>query len=323
VRFSIIVTTFNRDSILPLCLDALVKLDYKKSDYEVIIVDNNSSDNTKMVIETFQKTYRDVSIKYIFEKEKGTVHARHTGARNADYEYLAFIDDDGILNTTWLKEVAKIFSMNDNIAAVASKISIKWDRKAPEWIRPYEWLLGKLDYGNEAFYKKGVYVNGGSFNIKKKILFDLGGFDIDQIGDWLVGSGEDELNERLWNADYLIGYTPFAIMEHYQLVKKNGTIKDIKRRYKNLGIRIPYKLFVVKKCGYKYLLYNVMKRIKGIALYMFQFIFFYILNKKERVLLSMFLICHDSAQIKYTFKIFFNKKFREYLLNRNYGLKSD
>jgi glucosyl-dolichyl phosphate glucuronosyltransferase len=316
MKISIIIPTYNRAQILEMCFEYLVKLDYPASDFEIIVVDNNSPDNTKAVVEKYQKLYPALNIRYAFEKQQGIVYARHTGARHANYDILSYIDDDGFLNKQWLKEMARVFEQNKDVAAVASKIVIKWDQEPPEWIHPYEWLLGKLDYGDEIFYKHGIYINGGSFNIKKEILFDLHGFDLGQKDQYLVGNSEDGLNERLWNAGCLIGYTPHAVMEHYQFVNKNAREPDIIRRYTNHGIRIPYHIYAVEKRGYQGLIYNMMKRVKGIVQKRLKLMSLTASKNKDEVRHIKFLIANDWAQIPYSLRIIFNRKFRRLLKKR-------
>jgi glycosyltransferase involved in cell wall biosynthesis len=316
MKISLILPTYNRADILKTCLKYLERQDYPPEDFEVIVVDNNSSDDTRSVVEIFKQQHPYLSVNYVFEKQQGLVYARHAGARSAKYDILSYIDDDGFLNPSWLHEIARVFQTNEQVAAVAGKIIIKWDTTPPEWIGPYEWLLGRLNYGDEVRYEHNLYVNGGSFSIKKDILFELGGFEHGQKGDFLVGNSEDGLNDRLWQAGYLIGYTPYAVMEHYQLVGKNGTESDIRRRYKNLGFRIPYQIFAIEKKGCSGLLYNLLKRIKGITLGTIKWMHFSLKKKTDDARHTRFLITHDWAQVMYTLKIFFSKKFRALLRNK-------
>jgi len=197
LSISVIVPTYNRADIIVRCLDSLVTQDYHPDDFEIIVVDNNSSDNTREVVQKYIETYPGISIQYILESRQGLVYARHAGAKLAKYEILSFTDDDGILSPIWLKEVARVFSMNSEVAAVAGKILIRWDMPPPEWVILYEGLLGRLDYGEEIIIKKGLYINGGNFNIKKNVLNEVGGFNPDQIGDWLIGDGESGLCRKL------------------------------------------------------------------------------------------------------------------------------
>jgi glycosyltransferase involved in cell wall biosynthesis len=317
MNISVIIPTFNRADLLPLCLDSLVNQNYPKTNYEIIVVDNNSNDCTKEVVDKYIAKYKTVSIKYFLERTPGAGCARNTGAINAAYDILSFTDDDGILSENWLTEISEVFKSSPDIAAVAGKIVIKWDTEPPAWIKSYEWLLGSLDYGNETKYSHELYINLGNLSIKKDILLKLGGFNADQIGEKIASNGEDELNEKLWKNNYLIGWAPKAVMEHCQFVSKNATVSDIKRRYANRGVAIPYKIFISQKQVYYLLTLNLLKRIKGIFKNLFKYNYNFLNRNHEKKLLAAFLISHDCAQFPYTFKLFFNRSYRQYLLKKD------
>lgn len=317
MKISVIVPTYNRANILPMCLDSLIKQEYPKSDFEIIIVDNNSKDNTKNVCEDYIKNYSNISLTYILEKRQGLVYARHTGAKKAKYEILSFTDDDGILSPVWLKEISNVFERCDKVVAVAGKISIKWDTAPPKWVIPYEPLLGKLDYGDEILIKKDLYINGGNFNIKKRVLYNVGGFNPDQIGEWLIGDGEAGLCHKLHKKGYLIGWAPKALMEHYQIVKKNATPKDIKRRYINNGRSVPYRIFAVEKKGLPTLLVNLINSSILMIKCLFMMTYFLFIEKKEYMYEAYFNYAYYSCQIPYTLKILVDPKFREMISSNN------
>jgi glycosyltransferase involved in cell wall biosynthesis len=314
-KISVIVPTYNRAHIITMCLDSLVVQNYPKENYEIIVVNNNSSDNTKEIVRKYINNYPSVSIRNILEKRPGLVYARHTGAKHAKYDTLSFTDDDGILCKNWLKEVSNVFQANPEVAAVAGKIVIKWDKEPPDWVKPYEGLLGKLDYSDKTKYEKNISICGGNYHIKKSILFKLGGFNPDQIGDCLIGDGETGLNQKLWNCDYLIGWAPKAIMEHFQTVEKNATIKDIKRRFINNGIAIPYRIFVTQGKGSPSLIKNLIKVIKPIIKLQVKIIYFAIKGKKQEKYSSIFQLSYYIFQFPYTFKLIFNKRFAKYIRN--------
>jgi len=110
MKVSVIIVTRNRADMLKNCLNSLVR-QTKKLD-EVIIVDNNSDDHTKDLVNNFNKK---LPIKYIFEPRIGTPIARNTGIKNARYDIIAFIDDDCVADENWIKEIKrlnKIYSSN-------------------------------------------------------------------------------------------------------------------------------------------------------------------------------------------------------------------
>ncbi|XDD51539.1 glycosyltransferase family 2 protein [Leptospira sp. WS92.C1] len=259
LKISVIIPTYNRSAILSQCLDSLLLQNYPKENYEILVVDNASKDGTFEVVNDYQRKYGKDLIRYVYEVKPGLVHARHCGYKNSQYDILSYTDDDAILHPNWLASIAKSFESSDSPSAVGGKILIRWNETPPDWIFPYESLLGKLDYGNEDFVKEGLFINGGNFHIRKEILKILGGFNPDQIGDWLIGDGETGLCRKLHKNGYMIGWAPNALMEHYQVVSKNATKEDIKRRYINNGRCEVYDLVVAKNSKFSVILKYFMK----------------------------------------------------------------
>ncbi|MDQ3020495.1 MAG: glycosyltransferase [Bacteroidota bacterium] len=310
MKFSIIITTYNRANIIPMCLDSLINQSYSKSDYEIIIVNNNSTDNIEQVAANYIKENPDVNIRYYFTSKRGQVYARQMGILASQNEILSFTDDDGILDSDWLKEISKVFLINDKVVGVAGKINIKWDEPPPDWIYEYESYLGKLDYGNEVKFEVGMYMNAGNLSIKKDVLIEVGGFNPEMVGEWLIGDGETGLWNKLKEKNYLIGWAPGALMHHYQIVKKNATVEDIKRRFMNNGICVPYNIYAVKREGNKKLIKNMIHSLKkGLKWGYKRYKSSFAKNKKGEYY-AIFRRAFYYAQVGYTLKIFFNKEFR-------------
>lgn len=238
---SIIIPTYNKANLIIRSLETLTKQSLPASDFEVIVVDNNSTDNTASKVKGFIADLPNFN--YVLEPKTGATNARHSGARLAKSDILIFCDDDGLYNDKFIEEVLRVYRQNDSVAAVTGKIDLLWDKKAPEWIAPYEFMLGKLNYGNEIIYRKDLYLNGGIFSVKKDIFMKLKGFNPDLVGEYLIGDGDTGLVIKLHKAGFLIGYTPFATMQHLQFVDKHGTEKDLGRRFYNTGISSSYGIF--------------------------------------------------------------------------------
>jgi glycosyltransferase involved in cell wall biosynthesis len=322
MKVSVIITTYNRASVISMCLDSLLIQNFPKEDYEIIVVNNNSKDNTEEVIEKYIEENSDVNIKYYFVPRPGQVYARQIGILAASNEILSFTDDDGILSPDWLKEIVRVFEMNPNVVGVAGKINIKWDETPPEWIHEYENYLGKLDYGDEIKFEVGLYMNAGNLSIRKNKLIEVGGFNPEMIGDWLIGDGETGLWQRLKRNKCLIGWTPFAVMEHYQIAKKNATLEDIKRRFMNNGICIPYNIFAIERQGNKALVKNMLLAFKQLSLWSYKEFKFKMFRDKKHEYYCKFRRAFYTAQIKYTMKIFFNKDFREAITKEDWLVKA-
>jgi glycosyltransferase involved in cell wall biosynthesis len=242
MRFSVIVPTFNRCALLDQLLSALISQSFSCQDYEVIVVDNGSKDKTAGVVKHFQET-SPAAVLYIYESRPGLHWARHAGAAAAHGEILAYLDDDTIPNHDWLEELDKAYTFFDADCA-GGKIDIRWDRQPPEWVISYEPTLGRLDYGPEwRILDKSEFINGGNFTILRKRLFEIGGFNPDQINQRLIGDGETGLCLKIHKRGWKMIWVPKAIVSHIQLVDKNGTLRDIKRRFWNNGVGRAYNYY--------------------------------------------------------------------------------
>lgn len=321
MKISVIITTFNRAKIIAMCLDSLVDQNFPKSDYEIIVVNNNSPDNTDEVMKKYIEEHPDTNIKYYSTTKRGQVYARQTGILESKNEILSFTDDDGILCKDWLKEISKVFEMNREAVGVAGRIRIKWDETPPDWINEYEEQLGKLDYGNEIKYETGLYMNAGNLSIKKDVLIEVGGFNPEMIGDRLIGDGESGLWIRLKKRGLLIGWAPDALMDHYQIVKKNATIHDIKRRFSNNGICIPYNIYAIDRKGNLQLVKNLVNSFKQSMRWSIKKFKYTLKGDKKNKYYAIFRRAFYSAQINYTLKIFFDKDFRNALTKGDWLIK--
>lgn len=241
MRISIVIPTYNRSDVILQSLQTWTLQTLHSSDFEVIIVDNNSSDGADTLIKEFVSD--KPNFHYVLETQKGSTYARHTGAKLAKADILMFCDDDGLFNDGCAEEILKVYAKNPQTCAVTGKISIQWDKIPPAWIEPYLFMLGKLDYGNDVRFSTDFYLNGGIFSIKKDVFNNLGGFNPDLVGNYLVGDGDTGLVIKLHRKKMLIGYTPFATMQHLQFIDKQGTEKDMGRRFYNVGISEAYGVF--------------------------------------------------------------------------------
>jgi glucosyl-dolichyl phosphate glucuronosyltransferase len=241
MKASIIIPTYNRSDVIIRSLETWTTQTLCSDDFEVIVVDNNSTDNSATQINDFIKNRSN--FQYLKELKPGSTNARHAGAKLAQSELLIFADDDGLFNESCIEEIVNVYQQNIEVVAVAGKIDIAWDKTPPEWIAPYEFMLGKLNYGNEVLVGTDLYLNGGLFSIKKSVFEELGGFNPDLVGDYLVGDGDTGLVIKLQQQKRLIGWTPYATMQHLQFVDRQGTVKDMGRRFYNVGISSSYGLF--------------------------------------------------------------------------------
>lgn len=237
---SVIIPTYNGLDMLRKSLPTWFSQTLPVEEYEIIVVDNRSSDNTSHYVESLLPEHSNLI--YLYEPSPGATAARHAGAHKAQGEYLVFADNDGLFNPECLASILEVYRANKECAAVACRIDIVWDGEEPKWIKPYKYLLGRLNYGEEIRYDNHnrFYLNGGLMSVRKDVFERLGGFNPDLIGPYLIGDGDLGFVNKLHAEHALIGWAPNARMQHMQLVTKHGSKRGIALHCYNNGIADSY-----------------------------------------------------------------------------------
>ena len=100
-----IICTYNREKYIGNLLESIAANDLSKSEYEIVLVDNNCTDNTHKVCKAFAAAHADVNFRYVIEKEQGLSSARNKGIREAKGDVLVYIDDDALVDTWYLRTI--------------------------------------------------------------------------------------------------------------------------------------------------------------------------------------------------------------------------
>src|SRR5256885_6931960 len=108
MQLSVVVCTYNRCDLLEHCLHSLEKQTIEKGLFEVIIIDNNSRDDTKQIVQKF--TDRNPHFKYIFEGKQGLGYSRNRGYKESKYDWVAYVDDDAIIHSNYVERALWIIS---------------------------------------------------------------------------------------------------------------------------------------------------------------------------------------------------------------------
>ena len=134
---SVIVCTYNRVKYLRICLEKLSIQTANSSEYEIIVIDNNSTDGTKLACESFINIHKKLDVNYFLELKEGHTYSRNRGIKESKGEYLAFIDDDAFVDVDYIENIKKAFSTY-NIAALGGKITPRYESgNPPVWMSKY------------------------------------------------------------------------------------------------------------------------------------------------------------------------------------------
>ncbi|MFN6565819.1 glycosyltransferase [Dendronalium sp. ChiSLP03b] len=216
-QISAIICTHNRDTYLGAAIDSLLAQDFA-ADFEVIVVDNGSSDRTREVVEQRASNPR---LKYVFEPTIGLSVARNTGARVATTEILAYLDDDAVASTHWLQVLDSAFKNNSKLAIAGGKVTLLWPQgiQQPLWLSPgLAGNLGAYDLGESSIYIKqpSLTPRGLNYCLRRSFLEEIGGFDphLGRVGKNLLSNEELQMTEFALERNWQVAYLPEALVAH-------------------------------------------------------------------------------------------------------------
>lgn len=214
---SVVISTYNRCRLLDGALRALLAQSSPHLDYEILLVDNNSSDQTRAVVETLA-AQNPQKLKYLFEASQGLSYGRNAGIAAAKAPIIAFTDDDVRVAQDWVWQIKSGFEASPGIDFLGGKVVPSWPAEPPAWLTRPNWSpLALLDYGDSRFYvdsEKQLCLIGANFAFRRSAFDKVGLFktDFQRVKDG-IGSLEDhEMLLRLWRAGSRGLYLPELVV---------------------------------------------------------------------------------------------------------------
>ena len=215
---SVVICTRNRADLLAKAIASIVGQEFPRSEYEIIIVDNGSTDHTPEVVRSVQD---GAEVRYIREEQIGLCIARNRGWREAGGRYIAFFDDDAIALPGWLKVVCEAFeSVPDAVGVVGGPVDPIWEGVRPQWLA--DEIAGSLtiiDWGSSLKIIQDIrreWLVGANMAVPKAVLMEIGGFHpwLDRVGNNLLSSGDVFLQKQIIRRGYRCVYVPDMAVRH-------------------------------------------------------------------------------------------------------------
>lgn len=178
-ELSIIICTYNREDLLPLTLQSLSLQSLDKSQYEVLVIDNNSTDRTSTFCHQFIEQHPDLHLKYFLEKNQGLAFARNRGIKESSGKIIAFIDDDAEARSDYALNMIRTFQERSDYDAIGGKvIPIFPGKKEPAWLSRHIWgVVAKIDKGDHPVPFKKKVPAGCNMAFRKVVFETIGLFD--------------------------------------------------------------------------------------------------------------------------------------------------
>jgi glycosyltransferase involved in cell wall biosynthesis len=238
MHVSIIICTYNRCASLERALESLLQLRVRADlQWEALVVDNNSTDRTKELIQRFAQ--KDGSpVVYLFEETRGSSEARNAGIRRAKGEIICFLDDDVIVHPDWLTEICNGYSRLD-VACLGGRALLPPHFRVPRWwCHEYDGPIGECDLGDEVIRNDNGPLNIIGANISfRRFVFEKYGLlrpELSRRGSNLVMGEETDLVRRLRADGQYAAYYPSAIVCHVPSANR-VTLSYLSRWYYRRG----------------------------------------------------------------------------------------
>ena len=216
MRASVIVATRDRADLLDGCLACLADQNLPEGAFEVVVVDNGSSDHTPLVAQRWID--RSSIFRYCTAPVAGLSIARNEGIAAANGEVVAFVDDDARPESGWLGALMAAYERWPDVAAVGGPIESAFLQERPKWLSAgIEHYFGTTNLGDEArLLTLGEWLSGSNMSFRKDVIVGIGGFstDLGRVGSSLLSNEETRVFEQLLHAGKKVGYEPTARVTH-------------------------------------------------------------------------------------------------------------
>jgi len=212
---SVVLCTYNRADRLTVALDALAR-QRSGADYEVIVVDNNSTDHTAEVVRTAAERSGG-RLRYVFERSQGLSYARNRGIEVARGAIVAFTDDDVRVGDDWVERIVRALDAHPEVDYVGGRVMPHWLQQPPRWLTTAHWSpLALQDYGPEPLVSsrdRAICLVGANLAFRRPVFDYVGGFapELGRVKDGIGSTEDHDMQLRIWRAGMRGLYEPAIV----------------------------------------------------------------------------------------------------------------
>ena len=191
---SVVIPTYNRSALLRDAVESVLAQEFA-GPFEIVIVDNNSQDDTETVARHLVNAHQG-KVQYVRETQQGNAHARNLGVRTARGAVIAFIDDDVSVERDWLATLWNALDSRAELSFVGGRVLPEWTGPPPSWLTQEHWSpLALLDYGPDELVISGDSPRGlltANIAFRRSVFDEVGSFSphLQRVKN-MIGSMED------------------------------------------------------------------------------------------------------------------------------------
>lgn len=219
LRLDVVVPTYNRSTLLRVALESLLRAPVPEGlEVSIYVVDNNSPDDTKAVVEEIQRDAA-LPVHYVRERKQGLSQARNAGIAAGTGEIIGFIDDDEQIDSEWYRVIAREFA-DANVQYIGGPYLANWEISAPDWLPPsYPAVIGHIPAKPRGWYGNGHpgFLSGGNAVIRRSVFAAVGTYSpkLGRSANGLLSNEDSEFFTRVLKAGIAGMYVPELVIYHY------------------------------------------------------------------------------------------------------------
>lgn len=236
------ICTYNNSQLLERTLEKLEQQKVKETlEWSAIVVDNNSTDHTQEIAQTYIDRGLIPQLRYVQEKQQGLAYARRRAIAETQSPWIALIDDDCWLSPDWVEQAVDFLKKHPQAGAIGGKVELLWE-VPPEAINiQQQKSLSAQDWGDfpvQLPSKGWTYLVGAGLLIRRQAIQDSGWLELGTLVDRcerkLTSGGDIEMVLRIRKAGYELWYTPALKLQHY-IPKTRMSAEYLYRLHRGFG----------------------------------------------------------------------------------------
>jgi GT2 family glycosyltransferase len=236
-EIEIVVCTYNKAALLDHVLGALASQTASRDRWTCLVVNNNCTDETEDVVQRHAQSGGIPRLRSIREPMQGLTAARLCGVKKTTAKWIAYVDDDCLLEPNWIDRALQFVAQQPDAGAFGGKVILDWEVEPPEYVRSYGYSYAEQDHGDSE--SRVAFLAGAGLTVNRGALVESGWTNApllaDRMGDELVSGGDVEIVLRIAGIGRELWYVGSCALRH-RIPRQRTTLPYLREINRNLGI---------------------------------------------------------------------------------------